>query len=121
MPFTHKGKRSILIWDGVESGIYEEQYKIDCPNCGSKEIYKAQDIKDSFQLPHELLEYLLQERIVTQGKAGYEVKKGIPTYVVEHQCESCNLKISIVLGLKETQPQRYSIFYKSSVYSKERI
>lgn len=118
MPFTHKGKRNILIWDGVESGIYEGQYKINCPNCGNKETYKAKDVKDSFRLPQELLEYLLQNRIVTKGETGYEVKIGIPAYAVEHQCENCNLKISIILGIKEIQPQRYNLFYKSSVYSK---
>jgi hypothetical protein len=118
MPFIHKGKRNTLIWDGMENGIHEKKYEIDCPNCGCIETYNTRDIKSIDQLPQELSGYLLQEKIISQSELGHKVKKGIPAYIVEHQCNNCNLQFSIILGLKEIQPQRYNIFYKSSVYSR---
>ncbi len=115
--FTHKGKRNLLIWDGLDDGITDETYKVSCPHCNSLEFYNVRDITNIEDLPNEVSEHLNREKIIFNGIYGYEIKKGIPAYGLHHACKNCNKELWIIAGLKEIQPQRYNIYYKSTVYS----
>jgi len=116
MAYSHKGKRNLLIWDGQESGITHKEYETDCPSCQSVERYSLRGVTDN--LPNALSEYITNENIITNTNNGREVKQGIPAYGVNHCCQCCKCNFWIIVGMKEIQPQRYNIFYKSTVYKK---
>lgn len=117
MLFTYKGKRCTLIWDGQDSGITEETYKITCPFCKSIERYSAKDIGGLDTFNDDLIDYLLKKKIILKGNLGFEVKRGVPAYIIRHRCENCENNLWIIVGLKEIQPQRYNIYFKSVVYA----
>lgn len=116
MPYMHEGKRNLLIWDGLDEGITEKGYTVTCPHCRSAEVYHVTDVVEISSLPSDLEEYLLEVGVVSSGSSGYEVKKSVPAYVVPHRCQKCQQTLWLVVGIKEVQPQRYNIFYKSTVY-----
>ncbi len=116
MHYCHSGKRNILIWDGLDSGITDESYEVLCPNCQSMEHYSVKNIKDIDSIPGELSKYFIDEKIILKRDSCYEIKKSFPAYTIDIQCNGCGSNLWIIIGLKEIQPQRYNIYYKSVVY-----
>lgn len=119
MPFTHKGKRNVLIWDGLDTGITDNSYSASCPCCGNEENYYMKNIVSIDQLDGNLIRYLDENNIVSMGCYGWEAKKDIPAYSVFRSCHSCENDLWFIVGMKEIQPQRYNIYYKSTVYVKK--
>lgn len=119
MSYMHLGKRNQLIWDGLELGITEKSYSGECPYCRSVISYSIKDISGIATCENEFIAYLVNSKIISSVQGRFEVKKGIPAYTVKHCCSNCKNNFWLIIGLKEIQPQRYNIFYKSSVYKKK--
>lgn len=115
MSYIHKG-RDELIWDGKDNGIIDNFYDVKCPYCQSVVSYSIKDITDLNGSPLGLIDYLKSKKIVAKRESGYELKKGIPSYIIKKCCKWCGENFWIVVGLKEIQPQRYNIFYRSTVF-----
>ncbi|OZG73566.1 hypothetical protein BTA51_11220 [Hahella sp. CCB-MM4] len=118
MPYFHQGKRNQLIWDGLDIGIIENDYSIGCPHCKNSVTYHVRDMTAPRGLPSDLLVYLLSNKIVHEEDIGLVIKKGIPAYVVKQVCNVCENYLWLVVGVKEVQPQRYNIYFRSVVFEK---
>ena len=115
MKYTYKGKKNLLIWDGMDEGITDNTYKVECPHCQNKVAYHVRDMQSINSLEHDLREYLIDNKIVSQSERGFEVKRDFPAYAVEVGCDKCKSALTIAIGMKEVQPQRYQIYFKSVV------
>lgn len=116
MKYAHKGKRNILIWDGLDDGITKERYEFICPMCKHKNAYSLSNLNYLDNFGQELINYIEAEKIVTKGDFGYEIKSDIPAYLVSNRCEKCSRTVWLVVGMREIQPQRYNIFFKSIIF-----
>ena len=113
--YSHKGKRNILLWDGMDDGITKETYKMVCPHCGNESNYSVLGLDSLDIAPNKLAQYVNETGIVSDG----EIKKDIPAYVVKHECKNCHKQLWRIIGLREIQPARYNIYYKSTVFETE--
>lgn len=121
MQYTHQGKKNLLIWDGMDEGITDQVYKIDCPHCQNEVAYYVRDMQRIDSLEHGLREYLIDRKILSQTNTGFEIKRGIPADAVQVGCGNCNSILTIIIGVKEVQPQRYNIFFRSVVVGDRQI
>ena len=119
MNYTHKGNKNLLIWDGSDEGITDNTYKIACPQCQQEVAYHVRDMQSINSVEQELREYLIDKKIVSQSERGFELKRELPAYAVEVGCNSCSSLLTIIIGVKEVQPQRYTIYFKSIVVGRK--
>ena len=116
MKYSHKGNKNHLIWDGEESGITDGRYKLTCPHCNSSETYCLSNITTEKDTPDSLLKYLNTNKITKSGIYKNEVKKNVPAYITKNNCPSCKNEFWSIIGIIEIQPQRYNLYYKSTVF-----
>lgn len=113
--YSHKGKRNILLWDGMDDGVTKETYKMACPLCGDESNYSMLGLDSLDAAPNDLDRYVSDAGIVSEG----EIKKDMPAYIVKHECKNCHKPLWRIVGLREIQPARYKIYYKSTVFKAE--
>ncbi|WP_096086544.1 hypothetical protein [Agaribacterium haliotis] len=116
MEYRFKGKKNTLIWDGLDTGITETEYATKCPSCSYDISYFIKDCISMNEVDSTLIKYLTENKIISLSDFGCEIKKGMPAYAVPHDCNHCGSNLYLIVGMKEIQPQRYEIYYKSSVY-----
>ena len=116
MVYNLKGKKNTLIWDGLDAGITEKEYETKCPCCANRITYFIKDCVSINEVDSALIDYLEENKVISAANGVYEIKKGIPGYVVPQSCDRCGSELWLIVGMKEIQPQRYEIYYKSAVY-----
>lgn len=115
MQYTHKLRRLTLIWDGADNGITDNDYEYRCPVCSQAGSFTLKDAVELMSLSEDLQLYIESESLVSLSQCGYEVKKGVPAYVISTTCGNCNSQVWIIVGIKEVQPQRYNCYLKSVI------
>jgi len=116
MPYSHKGKRNRLVWDGPDNEIHSDNHTTTCPHCRSEEHYNAEEMTHINKLPSPLLEYIRLEGIVIKNLHGCGISKDTAAQAIKHYCTNCEKLFVLIVGIKEVQPQRFTFFHRSTVY-----
>jgi len=110
-----KGQRNPL-WDGEQQGLTNKLLVAVCASCGGDinfTFIDSEKLKYS-QVHKAIIPSLLAEKIITERGNGefkdFVLKKEYPAYVLDAVCPNCGAKNSIILGMKEIQPQRYVVY-----------
>ncbi len=113
MNYKHKANRNLLILDGSDTTFSEIAYETNCPSCLNKISYKINSSKNLSLFPNDLQEYAIKNNIISDT---FETKKNIPAYIINGKCKQCNLIYYLIIGIFESQPQRFKVYYKSTIY-----
>ena len=114
MNYEYIGKRNRIIWDGNDEGLSKIN-KVECPYCSSCEKYCIENVSDLETSPKDLLKYLIENDIVIESGFGFEIKEGVPGYMLNSKCSCCNEDFWLIIGVKEVQPQRFNVLLKSKI------
>jgi len=112
MMYTYSGSKLRSIFLGSENELLETKFHVKCPKCKSDVYFSFNEIQS---IKGKLLNFTKTSNLLNETEYGVEVKVSVPAYAVSTKCEVCHMMMHIIIGAKEVQPQRFSVYIKTVI------
>ena len=112
MIYTYSGSRLRSIFLGSENELLETKFHVKCPKCKGDVFFSFNEIQS---IKGKLLDFTKASNLLKETQYGVEVKAGVPAYAISTKCKVCHMMIHIIIGAKEVQPQRFSVYIKTVI------